>query len=281
MGCAGLPYPHRDWSLEPGPVQCTLGRACVITTDSANGLGGEGVSVFVDNDSVRLHVLDNRRESGLPPVLVVPGMGEYAEEYAWMLGRLGDRRVLVVDLRGRGRSDVPRVGYTWEDHIGDLRAVVAALGLSAPILVAFSRGSSYALGYALRFPDQVRGVVVGDYYARHVGLPMEFAEHQLRMRIRGVPVAGRMSELAVRGVVAESREAPLWDRLIELCCPVLVVRGGRRGRVVTDEVAGQWRASLPSVEIAIIADAGHDLWSRDPQVYLAVLRPFLERIGEH
>jgi pimeloyl-ACP methyl ester carboxylesterase len=109
--------------------------------------------------------------SGLPPVLVVPGMGEGADEYAWLLGRLGDRRVLVADVRGRGRSDAPPAGYAWEDHIGDLRAVVAARALEPPVLVAFSRGSSYALGYALHFPDQVRGLVVGDYQARHVGLP--------------------------------------------------------------------------------------------------------------
>jgi len=235
--------------------------------------------VFVSNAAVRLHVLDNGRVRASPPVLVVPGMGERADEYAWMLGRLGGRRVLVADLRGRGRSDAPHAGYAWEDHVGDLRAVVESLGLERPILVAFSRGSSYALGYALAFPDRVRGLVVGDYPARHVGLRAEFAERQLRLEIRGVPVAQRMPGHAVLGVVAESREVPLWDRLTELSCPVLVVRGGRRGAVVTDELAEQWRTSLPSVEMAAIAGAGHDLWSRDPDAYLAVLLPFLEKIG--
>jgi pimeloyl-ACP methyl ester carboxylesterase len=240
---------------------------------------GDSVSVFVSNGAVRLHVLDNHRVGASPPVLVVPGMGEYADEYAWLLGRLGDRRVVVADVRGRGRSDVPPVGYAWEDHIGDLRAVVESLGLRRPILVAFSRGSSYALGYALEAPDRVRGLVVGDYSPRHVGLRAEFAEQQLRMEVRGVPVAKRMAEHAVRGVVTESREVPLRDRLTELSCPVLVVRGDRRSTVVTDEVAEQWRTSLPSVEMATIAGAGHDLWSRDPDAYLAVLLPFLDRIG--
>ena len=63
----------------------------------------------------------------LPPVLVVPGMGEYADEYDWLLDALGDRRVVIVDVRGRGRSDVPDTGYRWEDHIGDLRAAVEQL----------------------------------------------------------------------------------------------------------------------------------------------------------
>jgi pimeloyl-ACP methyl ester carboxylesterase len=237
-------------------------------------------SAFVDNEGVRLHVLDNeRRDASLPAVLAVPGMGEYADEYAWLLDALGERRVVVVDVRGRGRSDVPHAGYTWEHHIGDLRAVVEALGLDRPIVVAFSRGSSYGLGYALTYPAEVQGLVVGDYFARHVGLPAEFADQQLQSKVRGTPIAERMSEHAVRQVFAESREVPLWDRLAELQCPVLLIRGGRKSALVGEELAAQWRASLPSVQIELIADAGHDLWSRDLDAYLAVLRPFLEAIN--
>jgi hypothetical protein len=34
-------------------------------------------AVFVDNDAIRLHVLDDgRRTASSPPVLVVPGMGD-------------------------------------------------------------------------------------------------------------------------------------------------------------------------------------------------------------
>ena len=237
-------------------------------------------SVFVDNDGVRVHALDNgRTDSSLSTVLAIPGMGEYADEYAWLLDALGDRRVVVVDVRGRGRSDVPESGYTWEHHIGDVRAVVDALGVDTPIVVAFSRGSSYALGYALTYPSEVRGLVVGDYFARHVGLPPEIADQQLQSKIRGTVIADRMSEHAVRQVVADSREVPLWDRLVELECPVLVIRGGRKSALVGEELAAQWRESLPSVQMEVIADAGHDLWSRDVDAYLAVLVPFLERVN--
>ena len=171
-------------------------------------------SVFVDHDGVRIHALDNGRvDASEPPVLVVPGMGEYADEYDWLLDALGDRRVVIVDVRGRGRSDVPDRGYRWEDHIGDLRAAIVQLGIERPIVVAFSRGSSYALGYALTHPAELRGLVIGDYFARHVGLPAEFADQQLASKIRGVPVSERMPEHAVRQVFAESREVPLWDRL--------------------------------------------------------------------
>jgi pimeloyl-ACP methyl ester carboxylesterase len=156
---------------------------------------------------------------------------------------------------------------------------VDQLGIERPIVVAFSRGSSYALGYALHYPADVRGLVIGDYFARHVGLPAEFADRQLATEIRGVLIAERMSEHAVRQVFADSREVPLWERLTELQGPVLVIRGGRRSALVNDELAAQWQAALPSVELVMIADAGHDLWSRDVDAYLAVLRPFVARVS--
>src|SRR6185295_12994156 len=111
-----------------------VGR-CVPVTEALSE--ADDASVFVDNEGVRVHALDNERtDAALPTVLAIPGMGEYADEYAWLLDALGDRRVVVVDVRGRGRSDVPESGYTWEHHIGDLRAVVDALGIDRPIVVA-------------------------------------------------------------------------------------------------------------------------------------------------
>ncbi len=240
----------------------------------------DDASVFVDNDDVRLHVLDNgRTDASLPAVLAIPGMGEYADEYRWLLDAVGDRQVVVIDVRGRGRSDVPDSGYTWEHHISDLRVAVETLGLDRPIIVAFSRGSSYGLGYALTYPAEVRGLVIGDYFARHVGLPPEIADQQLQSKVRGTVIAERMSEHAVRQVVAESREVPLWDRLVELQCPVLVIRGGRKSALVGEELAAQWRESLPSVQMELIEDAGHDLWSRDVDAYLAVLLPFIDSLA--
>ena len=40
----------------------------------------------------------------------------------------------------------------------------------------------------------------------------------------------------------------------------------------------RWQAALPSLQVVMLPKAGHDLWSRDQDAYLAVLRPFLDRI---
>jgi pimeloyl-ACP methyl ester carboxylesterase len=236
---------------------------------------------WTDNDGVRLHYLERgpAPASAPPPVLVVPGMGEQAQEYEWLLDELAadGRHVVAVDIRGRGPSDAPTSGYTWEDHYGDIAAVVDAARLERPVIVAFSRGSSYALGYALSRPGAVRGLVIGDYFARHVGLPLQAEAVMLGQTIRGVPMSDRMPDHVVRAIVADSVEVPLWDRLPDLGCPVLVIKGGRRSSIVSDEDLERYRAAPAEIEIALLPDTGHDLWSRDPDAYLAVLRPFLER----
>jgi pimeloyl-ACP methyl ester carboxylesterase len=210
-------------------------------------------------------------------VLVVPGWAEAAREYVWLLDALAPRRVVVADLRGRGDSDAPADGYSFEHHVGDLAAIARAAVLERPVLVAFSRGSSYALGYALDHEDDVRGLVVGDYHARHVQLPPEFPAWQDQMLVRGTPASERVPAHVIMRVQADSREVPMWDRLAAATFPVLLVRGGRRGALVDDDVEAQYRAARPDIAVATIAGAGHDLWSRDPEAYLGVLRPFLAR----
>ncbi len=235
-------------------------------------------SVTIEHDGILLHALDNAREGTLVPVVVVPGMGEEAAEYAWLLDGLGDRRVVIVDVRGRGESDAPPSGYRWEDHYGDVLAVMDALTIDRPVMTGYSRGASYALGAALHSPRGIRGLVMNDYNARHVGLPPAAADGMLQQRVRGRTNAERMPEHAVRGVVTEGLEIPLWDRLRELDCPVLVLRGGRKGSLLDDDAIERYRAALPGVQTGILPARAHDLWSKDIPAYLSLLTPFLVAI---
>jgi pimeloyl-ACP methyl ester carboxylesterase len=237
---------------------------------------------WTDNGDVRIHYLEHRsaERAGRSPVVVVPGMGEGAHEYAWLVAALADRHAVAVDVRGRGESDAPEAGYTWEDHSGDVAAVVDAAGMDRPVVVGFSRGSSYALGYALAHPERVRGVVMGDYFARHVGLPPQAFEILWNQTIRGVPMDERMPEHAVRRVVDDSREVALWDRLPELACPMLVLKAGRPSSILDEAQLEHYRAVPKEIDIVLLPDAGHDLWSRDPDAYLAVLRPWLDQVDQ-
>lgn len=74
-----------------------------------------------------------------------------------------ERRVVVVDLRGHGRSLPVRGGFGLEQQADDVRMVLEQLDLSDAVLVGHSGGGYAALAFAVRFPEvaraRVRGIV--------------------------------------------------------------------------------------------------------------------------
>jgi pimeloyl-ACP methyl ester carboxylesterase len=72
--------------------------------------------------------------------------------------------VVCYDLRGHGESEVPDTGYTFEQHVLDLRALLDELGINGrPVsLVGTSLGGRIALEFALRFPDSVDRIALLD-----------------------------------------------------------------------------------------------------------------------
>jgi pimeloyl-ACP methyl ester carboxylesterase len=72
-------------------------------------------------------------------------------------------RVLAMDLRGHGDSDWhPEHAYDYDDHVRDVEAVLAHLGIERLVVVAHSLGGRIAMLFAGRHPEQVAGLVIVD-----------------------------------------------------------------------------------------------------------------------
>ena len=67
-----------------------------------------------------------------------------------------DFRITTYDLRGHGRSGMPRHGYTTRDMAADLVALMDALGIATADLAGHSFGADIALHFALLYPARVR-----------------------------------------------------------------------------------------------------------------------------
>jgi len=231
------------------------------------------------NGDVRLHYLDGPGGGARgAPVVFVPGLSDVASDYTDVLASFG-RRAVVMDLRGRGASDSPPRGYALDDHVGDIEAVLAEAGIDRFHLATFSRGTSYGLGFALRHPEQVLTIAIGDYDAREVGLTVDFVPSFHDGRWRGTPVSSRLTRIALEGIARESVERPLWDDLARLGTPVLVVRGGRPDRpgFLRDEGVARYRAAVPDVEIVTFDDSSHDIFRPDPTRFATLVARFIER----
>ncbi len=93
------------------------------------------------------------------PVVMLHGLlvGSSASWYFTSAPTLArGHRVLLVDLRGHGRSDRPREGYDSRTMARDVVGVLDAMGFGGPIaLVGHSYGALVALRLALEWPERV------------------------------------------------------------------------------------------------------------------------------
>jgi 3-oxoadipate enol-lactonase len=102
-------------------------------------------------------------ESGAgPAVLFVHGMGLDQRMWRPQAGTVSaaGRRVITYDLRGHGRSGVPRSGYRVVDLAEEAIGLLDVLGLERADVVGLSLGGSVAARLAVRRPERVRSVTV-------------------------------------------------------------------------------------------------------------------------
>jgi pimeloyl-ACP methyl ester carboxylesterase len=109
----------------------------------------------------KLHVAFDSVGQGEPAVVLIHGLFEDRTYYASQASHLGQRRrVLNVDLRGHGESDVPEEGYSVDALADDVARVCDEAGISRAIFCGHS--VAVALRVATRRPDLAAGVVLLD-----------------------------------------------------------------------------------------------------------------------
>ncbi len=232
----------------------------------------------VQNDGVRIRYFDSGRDSSaaLLPVVFVPGITDSGDDYLEMFELFGDRRLFVVELRGRGGSDSPEKGYAAADQASDLESVIAAERLTRFHVMTFSRGTTAALDLALADRSRPVTLSIGDYRLAEIALPTAFVDQMWRSRWRGRPVAERVARHVLDCIQSESQDRLLWDDVASLGVPVLMARGGAGG-LVTDQIEEIYRQSIPDVEITVIPGSGHDLFRPDRFAYPTAVLDFIGR----
>lgn len=98
--------------------------------------------------------------SGEPALIFIHGWSCDRSHWAEQVTRFSaDREAIALDLAGHGDSGRDRKDWTIESLGGDVRAVVAALGLRRVILIGHSMGGPVALAAASGMPERVAGVI--------------------------------------------------------------------------------------------------------------------------
>jgi len=226
-------------------------------------------------------------------------------------------RCLALDQRGHGETDWSATGdYTFDAHLGDIEAAVDALGLERFVLVGQSMGGVNAMSYAARHGERIEALVlvdVGPEFRRDggaeirqfvAGVPRastleDFVEravafnpwrdprllrrsllHNLKRLPDGLwtwkydpALVGRVN-LDEMGIMLRG----LWQAVLRIDCPTLVVRG-ERSTIFLDEDAETLASALPDGRWRRIENAGHNVQGDNPKDLAEAIVAFLADVA--
>jgi non-heme chloroperoxidase len=263
---------------------------------------------FQTSDGVRLHYTDSGVPAVAPqgthnaaPVLVfVPGW----TMPGWIFRRQVEAfaphyRVVVLDPRGQGSSDVPNSGYTYSRRGEDIAELIGRIGSQRVVLVGWSLGVLDSLAYVHTYGDAPLAAMV--LIDNSVGedppppppkQPYHKAPHQTHeafmarfvksMFHRPQPpaylqqlteAALRTPEPAANALLSYAVPRSYWKEAIyDTAKPVLyLVRPGLAGQ------AGNLAAHHPGAESVVISDLGHAMFVDDPARVDSLVQSFLSR----
>jgi pimeloyl-ACP methyl ester carboxylesterase len=270
-----------------------------------------GVSKRLQLPHVNLHYLDYGGK-GLRSLVLLHGGGANAHWFDFVGPRFAQHcRVLAVDLRGHGDSShtEPPV-YTNEAYLHDLRALLSAEQLSAPVLMGHSMGGVLLVQYTGTWPQEVGALVVCDSrpvystevadflqqtgrrqgreyptleeYCAHFRIrpdglraAPDVHQHIARCAARQLP-SGLWAHKIDRRVYAQRQAIdtlPFWQ---QVTCPALVLRAEYSSRL-TPETLQQIKAACPHMQWTDVAGAGHHLVLDQPEQTVRLVVEFLRQ----
>lgn len=211
------------------------------------------------------------------PIVCVPGGPMLDSAYLGDLGGLDElRRLVRLDLRGTGASDVPAdpTSYRCDRQVGDLEALREHLGLERMDLLGHSAGANLVHRYVERHPDRVSGLVLVTPSTRALDLPIT---HDMSAWESPAWVEEfRNNPQAAQEYAADGAFDPLATRaaLSSLDVPVCVLAAGADTLMPTYLMA-QVAGLFPHGELVVLDGAGHFPWVDDPEGFRATLAPHL------
>ncbi|MBM3648267.1 MAG: alpha/beta fold hydrolase [Alphaproteobacteria bacterium] len=239
-------------------------------------------------------------------ILFHHGIGASARIWAGWFPALSDaHRLVSFDMRGCGRSHVPKADFTWSLGllVDDLFAVADAAGLQRFHLVGESIGGTIALAAALARPDRVATLTVSN--GAHLGASIQRVEVWRRQLDQGGVKAWsdtfmrdrfhdgalspdqwdwfaaqqeRWSRASILDVLSVLVGTDLSRNVKEIRCPTLLLHPDGSPFIPVPIMAELHRL-LPDAELNVVGHARHGLPYSHASLCASLLRRFLDRRG--
>jgi pimeloyl-ACP methyl ester carboxylesterase len=258
-----------------------------------------------------LAYIDRGERSG-PAVVLIHGFTDNARDWVPLLPYLSKHyRLILVDIRGHGKSSKPECCYTRLDFAYDIKLLLDSLGVRKADIVGHSLGSIIAQTFAEYWPERTAHVVLisstggsppdrpkkapqFDFAAeiRKLKEPIEpdspfmiawwdsptpvdpdFIRRQ-RIDAAGIPLRVWIAVLD-QALPSYNVYGDLQGTLPRLKAPTLLIWGSK-DPIMEEDVRQSLRNALPDAQVKIFDGLGHNPFWEDPPAVAKVINAFLE-----
>lgn len=117
------------------------------------------------DDGLKLHARDYPSDSDKTPVICIPGLTRNARDFDHLgAGFSGGRRILMLDLRGRGLSEYARESSTYnpKQYVSDIIMLMDEQKIGKAVFFGTSLGGVVTMVMAKMYPERVAGALLND-----------------------------------------------------------------------------------------------------------------------
>lgn len=152
-----------------------------------------------------------------PPLLLFNGLGFSRWSWSWQWGSLPELRLLAIENRGVGGSELGTDSFELVDLADDGARLLDHLGLEKAHIWGVSMGGMIAQEFALKHPDRCAGLILGCTMA---GGPSATSMKAETLEFMAGLARDGLTDLSVRGAMrlnfSPSVDSALVDRYVRL-----------------------------------------------------------------
>jgi 3-oxoadipate enol-lactonase len=217
----------------------------------------------------------------------------------------GRYRLVALDWRGFGESEITNGISSMELFAGDVAGLMDALGIQNAILCGLSMGGYAAFAFLRKYPQRVAGLILADTRPG-ADTPEAQANRENVAQIAETQSTGAIADLQVprliseytrthhpevearvrqlideatpQGIAAASRgmaqRADSTELLGDITCPTLVIVG-EQDALIPPAVTQDYASRIPGAQFAVIPQAGHLSNLEQPEAFLQAIGGFL------
>jgi pimeloyl-ACP methyl ester carboxylesterase len=216
------------------------------------------------------------------PLLLIHGNGESIGSFKGQIGDFASHhRVIAMDSRGQGKSELGPATLTYEQMAEDTNALLDHLGLRQVKVLGWSDGGIIGLLLTIRHPEKVAMLAVMGANLRPDAAYPWAVDGIVRLRDR---IAAQLAsskdpkplqlQLQLLDLLGNQPNIPLTD-LAAITVPTLVMAADRD--VIRDEHTLSIFHAIPRSQLAIFPGATHMIPAQDPARFNRTVLDFFDK----